>query len=299
MKLLLPVLVIAVSFFAGSSAYGQYSGVQIESETVVYTASSAQNGTSFEAKISSNSSLVVHTVLIETNSSAAHSVIVAEWKVYGQSGDPFTYNSAEDLPSENGRVRTVAGIGTLPLGSPEGGGIGTRFEMSGLQEGDEVRITFVYMANTGSTVSSEIETGAALPFYITENSQALAGNGSRLEINDSFVNPELHCEICTAVQSLGPAEATYVANATDLADATTFSFWVMGADGGESVTFNVAGKEQDGAIIYANSTTLTLGSDWRMYEIDLADADLADITHLLNFETSGEQVFYVKGAAYS
>lgn len=306
MKLVLIILAVAASIFAMShSAHGQTDGSIIWSETVIYTFSnSTQLGeASFEAKISSNSSLVVQTVLVETNSSAMPSVSIIERRVYGPSGESFSYNSpAATLPTgSDGEVRAVAGVDVLPLGAPEGGGLGLILEASGLQQGDQLRVTFVYIANAGSAVSAELAPATQFPLFVVENSQVeITGNASSLKISDSFVNPEIHCEICTAVERVdtGQASVAYTANATDLTDATTFVFWVMGASGGESVTFNVAGKGGN-ATAYANSTSVALGSEWKMYEIDLAGADLTNITHLFGFEVSGGQAFYVKGAAYN
>jgi hypothetical protein len=291
----LPVLAIGIIVLTGSqNAYGQFAGLQIESKTVVYTAGSAGNSTLFETKISGNSSFVVLTVLIETNSSIG-SIDIAEWKVYDQLGNPFAYDIREDLPSESA---AIAGANILPLGAPEGGGIGTVFDTKGLQGNDQVKVTFIYIVNAGGDVSATVLTGTRLPLHVTENSQIMADN-TGIVVSDSFVNPELHCELCTAVQSLDPGKATYPVNATDLTGATEFVFWAMGAEGGESVTFNVAGREQDGGVSYINSTAVTLGSDWRMYRVDLGDADLRGITQLFGFETVGEQAFYVKGAAYN
>jgi hypothetical protein len=39
-------------------------------------------------------------------------------------------------------------------------------------------------------------------------------------------------------------------------------------------------------------------TDWKRYEINLADADLHDITHLFGFLVNNGQVFYVKEAVY-
>ncbi len=303
MKLVLLVLAVGASIFAVSqSAHGQSAGAQIGSDTAIYTFSnSTQLDEIFEAKISSNSSVVVQTILVESNSSATPSVSIIEWRVYGSSGESFSYNSPAATLStgSDGEVRAVAGRDVLPLGAPEGGGLGLILEVSGLQQEDQLRVTFVYMANAGSAVSAELAPATQFPLFVVENSQVeITGNASSLKISDSFVNPEIHCEICTAVERVdtGQASVAYTANATDLTDATTFVFWAMG--GSESVTFNVAGKGSN-ATAYANSTNVTLGSEWRMYEIDLADADLTNITHLFGFEVSGGQVFYVKGAAYN
>jgi hypothetical protein len=297
-------LAVMISIFSVSpGAHGQTAGSVIGSETIVYTSSNATqlNGTSFEAKISSSSSFVVSTVLVQTNSSAAPSIAVDEWRVYDSSGgEPFVYKSpGNPLPAgSDNEVRAVAGPEVLPLGVPEGGSLGLVLEASGLGQGDQVVITFVYTANVGSTTSAEIPSAAQLPFYVTENSRA-ESNATSLVIDDSFVNPEIHCEICTAVDAAGQAEGAYTSNATDLTGATKFAFWAMGESGGENVTFNVAGKEgQNDTVNYANTTSITLDSEWKRYEVDLDVADLKGVTHLFGFEVDGGQTFYVKGAAY-
>jgi hypothetical protein len=306
MKLVLPMLALAVEiavFSVSPGADGQTAGSVIGSETAVYTSNNATqlNGTSFEARISSNSSFVVSTVMVQTNSSTAPTVAVDEWRVYDSSGgEPFVYKSpGNPLPAgSDNEVRAIAGPEVLPLGVPEGGSLGVVLKASGLWQGDQVVITFVYTANVGSTTSTEIPSAAQLPFYVTENAQATS-NASGLEIDNSFVNPEIHCEICTAVDAAGQAEAAYSANATDLAGATKFAFWAMGESGGETLTFNVAGREaRDGAVDYANTTSITLETEWKRYEVDLAGADLKGITYLFGFEIDGGQTFYVKGAAY-
>lgn len=306
MKLVLVILAVAASVFAVSQeAQGQLVGTEIESETATFTfGNSTQLDDTLEAKISSNSSLVVQTVLIETNSSAMPSISVIEWKAYGPSGEVFSDASSSALlqTGSEGEVSAIAGLDVLPLGTPEGGSIGLMLDVSGLRQGDQLRVTFVYLTNAWSAVSAEIAQTTGFPFYVTEKSRAeITSNASSLRIEDSFVNPEIHCEICTAVEVVDAADQASVAypvNATDLTGASTFVFWAMGASGGESVTFKVAGKGQDNATAYANTTSVTLGSEWKMYEIDLAGADLTNITNLFGFEVNSGQAFYVKGAAY-
>jgi hypothetical protein len=180
---------------------------------------------------------------------------------------------------------------------PEDGSLGVMVEASGFEQGDQITITFVYMANAGSVASAEILSVAQLPFYVAENSQP-ESDSTGLEISDSFVDPEIHCEICTAVNAIEESEVAYIANATDLSSATKFAFWAMGENGGEDVTFEVAGKDSDDEVTYANTTSVTLNSEWKRYEADLAGADLQGITHLFAFEMDDEETFYVKGAAY-
>jgi hypothetical protein len=310
MKTALPLLALAIvisAFAIFPRAQGQAAGSVVGSETVVYTFSNTTqlNETSFEAKISSNSPFIVSTVLVGTNSSAVPFVSAREWRVYDSSGgEPFVYNSPDgSLPvGSDDEVRAVAGTDALPLGVPEGGELGVKFETSGMEQGDKVTVTFVYTANAGSVATAETSAAerypaAPLPLYVTENSRP-ESNSTGLRISDSFVNPEIHCEICTVVDAGEQAEAAYTANATDLSGATKFAFWAMGESGGENVTFKVAGKGQDNEVSFANTTSVALGSEWKRYEVDLAGADLQGITHLFGFETDGEQTFYVKGAVF-
>jgi len=304
MKPAMPILSLAVAMFVFAmlpNAQGQNTHSIVGSETVVYTFddSSSINGTSFEARITSDSPLIVSTVLIGTNSGSTPSVSASEWKVYDSSGEPFVYNGSDgSLPvGSDNEIRSIAGQDVLPLGAPAGGSLGIAIIAGSFQQGDTITITFVYVTNAGSTVSPEIKPAIQLPFYVAENSQPKS-NFTSLEISDSFVNPEIHCEICTSVNAAGESAAAYVSNATDLTGATKFSFWAMGESGGEDVTFKVAGKSQDGAVVYANTTNVALDNEWRRYEVELAGVDLNGITHLFAFDAGGEETFYVKGAAY-
>lgn len=62
--------------------------------------------------------------------------------------------------------------------------------------------------------------------------------------------------------------------------------------------YKVEAKDQDNAIAYSNTTSVTLHGNWKRYEIDLAGADLQGITHLFGFEVNTGQAFYIKGPAY-
>jgi hypothetical protein len=126
-------------------------------------------------------------------------------------------------------------------------------------------ITFVYMANAGSAVSAEFLSAIHMPFYVAENSQA-ESNATGLVIRDSFVNPEISCKICTAVElldSVEQASVAYTANATNLTGATKFAFLAMDECGDENVMFKVAAKAQDNAIAYSNTTSVTLHGNWK------------------------------------
>jgi hypothetical protein len=51
-------------------------------------------------------------------------------------------------------------------------------------------------------------------------------------------------------------------------------------------------------IVYANTTSVTLDREWKRFQLDLAGADLHEITCPIGFEDNSGQVFYVKGAVY-
>lgn len=301
MKLALLFFVLAVAAFAiPSNAHGQSIGSMFGSETAVHTFGNGNqlNGTLLEARISSNSSFVVSTVLIETNSSMIPAVTIREWRVDDSSGGlPFAYLDPVVLPMGNDdEVRTMAGREVLPIGVPEGGSFEIMLETSGLQTGDQIKVTFVYLTNLGSSMSAEILSAALLPLYVAERSTSV--NAMGLEIDDSFVDPEIHCELCTQVQRTdaeGEAEAMYIVDGTDLTGATKFVLWAAGRDGGEDVTFKVAGSD---SATYFNITSVILGNDWTRYEVDLAGTDLTNITHLLGIEMNSGHEFYIKGAAY-
>jgi hypothetical protein len=64
----------------------------------------------------------------------------------------------------------IADLDILPLGMPKGGSLGVALEAPGLQDADQVQVTFVFMANAGSRISADIARAAQLPFYVEENS---------------------------------------------------------------------------------------------------------------------------------
>lgn len=308
-RLFLPLLAAAVAagIFQGADAQ-TLPGPAIGSRTVVFTAGDTLgNSSSFEARISANSSFIVPTVLVEANSSGSSPIIdISEWRIYDSSGTQFSLTDVDGpLAASENQVRSIAGSDVLPLGVPQDGSLGIVFEVPGMSKGDQVKVTFVYTANAGSSATSRIVPAALeLPFAVEGFELQTMGQG--LTVADSFVDPENHCEICTIVrytpEQSGNASAAYITGETDLTGAQELVFWARGDNGNETATFNAAGKAGDnGTIVWANATSLKLGTDWKRYEIGLEGADLADVTHLFGFEVRGDslQTFYVKGASYN
>jgi hypothetical protein len=167
---------------------------------------------------------------------------------------------------------------------------------------------------------------ATLPLNVDEKfkSKEMAGDSSTLKVIDEFIDPEHHCEFCTRVEyipgSQGLAGFAYEAKSgLDFSGAKKVRLWVMGQDGGEKIKFDIAGKDPDTVqdktagkfvngifknVKFALSTQeLQLDKDWKKYEVDLAGADLKDVTHPFGVEiskgsTAKKQVIYIKGITY-
>lgn len=308
-KLFLPLLAaaLAAGVFQGAGAQTA-SGPVIGSKTVVFSAGDTLgNSTSFEAMLSANSSFVISTVLVEASSNGSSPFVdIGEWRIYDSSGEPFTLADVDGpLAAKDGQVKSIAGSDVLPLGVPEGGSLGIVFEALGMSQGDHVRVTFVYTANAGSAATAKIApTEQQLPLLI--ESFELQTSGPGLTVSNSFVDPEMHCEICTIVKyapsEAGNASAAYVAEGIDLSGAQELVFWARGEAGNQTATFKAAGRAgENGTTLWANTTSIELGQEWQRHRIGLAGADLTNITQLLGFEVSGErpQTFYLKGMTYN
>jgi PKD repeat protein len=185
-----------------------------------------------------------------------------------------------------------------------------------------------------------------LPVNIIDRftSKQLAGDAERgsrfMKIEEEFIDPEQHCEFCTRVEYTpgrqGLAGFAYESpRGVDLSGAKRMLFWAMGEEGGEKITFKVAGKPLDGlqdtadrpqdradrpqdrvgnvtsrldSIFGSERFALTtqqisLEDDWKKYEVDVTGTDLRGITLPFGFELSKgagsqKQVFYMKGLTY-
>ncbi len=157
-------------------------------------------------------------------------------------------------------------------------------------------------------------------FRLVEKTGEARDNPSRIKIDSEFVDPDEHCEFCYRIEiepgSTGKVGAMLKANKLyNLDAANRVTLFARGESGGEDVQFNAAGKYVDGRVgaktvkqmKYAfTSENMKLNKGWLKYEIDLANADLGDITHGFGFEvgksnlkTSGKPiVIYLKGITF-
>jgi hypothetical protein len=328
---LLLVFAVTTPAILQTRAYGQTPtftpSLWIGSGTVVFTANSSQPGFQtimlshsnetrgaffFEARISVNdSAFMVPTVFVETNKTSDRiepSVNISRWLVYPDAGSEPYVDDRAGSSGKGGQARSFTSSDPLPLGVPKGGSLGAVFGTSGLNDGDQVKVTFVYMTSAGNMASAEaipaVKAGRT-PFDVIENSAIEKDNASSgaLKIDDAFSDPESSCEFCTRVvyhpNASAQAAAAYVIkeDKVHMMDASKLTFWARGEKGGEKAALDAAGKHGPGGISYANSTEVTLSKEWKRYEIDLPRPDLTGITHLFGFEASGskQQTFYFKG----
>ncbi|MCI0563493.1 MAG: hypothetical protein MN733_33880 [Nitrososphaera sp.] len=313
-------------------ALGQSSqALNIGSQTSVFTLTGSEGGATdgsspqgndtgplepvlAEAIVGSNdSAFVVPAILVEldADSSSSAAVSVQELRVYSPTDErPFAFLDDQFGASYagNDRSRIFVTPELVELAAPPGGAVGIVLGIEGGSRGDQVKVTFIYLANEGSDLESEILPISTFPFEVIGNFESLertgdASNASYVSIDNSFVDPEIHCEICTRVEHepgpLGHAGVTYVTNGTDLDAAKGITFWAMG-DG--EVIFNVAGIRNPGndTVSYAESLEVVLGEEWKKFDVDLSGHDLNRVTHLFGFNMTGseQQIFYIKGITY-
>jgi PKD repeat protein len=193
----------------------------------------------------------------------------------------------------------------------------------------------VFSLSNTAHVSHEVPEAkaAVLPLDVIDHLKAkkLAGDaeaGSNfLKVDEEFVDPENHCEFCTRVEYVpgpqGLAGFAYEsASGLDLTGAKKVRFWVMGEDGDEKIKFKVAGKSldnlQERADRLASKLTkgifkserfamtteeVSLGKDWKKFEVDVTGLNLQGITHPFGFELAKgngdeKQVVYIKGVVF-
>lgn len=293
-------------------------GATIESKTAAFDVDGSplglQNGSAFfEARISANdSALMVSSVIVEASSGSTHNITGVS--VYpSKDSEPIAYSGPIDLQwQSSNQGAAMASAGPFPVSIPEGGVLGVRFGTSGLGGGDQVRVTFVYLAepeNAAATATVPVAMVELNPLEITTISAIARSPG--FAVDEAFSDPEAHCELCAKIvynpEWQGTGEAAYVTEEMHLQGVSEVQFWARGEQGGETWTFKAAGKRgPDGAVAYANTTQATLGQEWEMYEIAIPSpsppnaADLTSVTHLFAFEPSagGNQTIYLKGIAY-
>ena len=161
-------------------------------------------------------------------------------------------------------------------------------------------------------------------FTLRERSGDALGGSNYLRIDEGFVDDDNHCEFCIALEyKPGPQGKALVAftNArpVDLGGAKIVTFAAKGIEGGEILNIYVAGSkakeslgdkaprgEHEGlkGVKFSNSATITLGKSWQVYELDLQDADLSEVTHGFAFEVlkgkgNERQVVYLDSIIFS
>jgi hypothetical protein len=268
-----------------------------------------QNGSSFfEARISSNdSALMVSAVIVETDGGEAGHNVTGVSVYSSQDGEPIAYSGSIDSQWSSGdKSASLVNAAPFPVSVPAGGIVGVTLGVSGLRDGDQVRVTFVYLAKPESATTTGTIPVARVdlnPLDITAVSTIAADPG--IMVDGMFSDPETHCELCAKVvyNAEGSGEAAYVVKGMHLEGVSGVQFWARGEQGGEAWTFKAAGKRgPDGPVAYANATEIALGQEWTMHEIAIPanSTDLSSVTHLLAFEPSsgGIQTIYLKGMTY-
>jgi hypothetical protein len=249
-------------------------------------------------------------VFFETNKTSADntepSVMINSWLVYtDKNSEPLVYDHAGSS-DKGSHAKSFTSSDPLPIGVPKGGTLGVVFETSGLNDGDQIKVTFVYMTGAGSVAGAQVipvVKAKQYPFDVIENSAVENISKGTFNINKAFSDPESSCEFCTRIEyrpnASAQATAAYVFKEhAHLMDASKLAFWARGGEGGERLVIDAAGKQSSvGTVSYANSTELTLGKEWNRYEINLPLSDLAGVTHLFGFGASGskQQILYFKG----
>lgn len=132
-------------------------------------------------------------------------------------------------------------------------------------------------------------------------------NQGYFHIDESVVDTEHSCEFCTYITytpgPTGIAEVTYSDVVPhDFSGSKKMTLMIMGINGGEHVSFDVAGKHAEGSndIHFATKTSpVTLSKAWKKVEIDLTGVNLTGITDPIKIHltkpTQKESVsFYIK-----
>lgn len=323
MRKLVPFAILASLVVAAPAAvFGQSApGMTIGSKAVVLNVDGSlpelQNGSSFfEARISANdSALMISAIIVETNKTGEDGEpmvnVTGASAYFPPNSEPIAYSGHIDSQwfSSDGQSSFLVNSEPLPISIPEGGIFGITLGTSGLENGDQVKVTFVYLVKPESTIAVSTIPVAKIglsPLDIATVSRIAGSSG--ISVDDAFSDPETHCELCTMIDynPEGPGEAAYVSEMMHLEGVREVQFWARGEQGNETGTFKAAGKRgPDGAVAYANAMQITLSQEWGRYEIDipthLSDtADLSSITHLFAFETASNsnQTIYLKGIAY-
>lgn len=281
-----------------------FADVQILDVTGTFLVNRTQNIVEFKL-VSNQSAISVLSLMMALNDSGDTSFTVREVSAYDRLGNAYAMDLGQSISLSN-RTTLLLDNRFLPPALPAGGSIGIILDIPNATRDVGIDVAFVYGAGSKQGVTIELVPHAPSPYEIVPNHLSLEVAGlsesSELLVDNSFIDPEIHCETCTRVDYRPDAsdlvEAAYVTNATDLGLAEKMNFWVMGE--GEAV-FNVAGKRLNQTISYEQQISVALDSEWRQIEVDLAGSKLSDITHLFGFSLDGveDQTFYLKGMTFS
>jgi hypothetical protein len=280
-----------------------FADFQILDVTETFLVNRTQNIVEFKL-VSNQSAISVLSLMIALNDSEDTSFAVREIRAYDHLGNAYAMDLGQSISLSN-RTSLILDNRSLPPALPAGGSIGIILDISNATRDVGIDVAFVYGAGSKG-VTIVLVPHAPSPYEIVPNHLSLEVAGlsesSELLVDNSFINPEIHCEACTRVDyrpdASNSVEAAYVANVTDLGLAEKMNFWVMGD--GEAV-FNVAGKRLNQTISYEQKISVALDREWRQIEVDLAGSNLSDITHLFGFSLDGveDQTFYLKGMTFS
>ena len=306
---MLTVLAIGPLYFAIAPlqvpTHFAYADLEILTAETSVPLNETQNA--IEVKIrSADSNFAPLTVMLRINDESENSHLsVRELKAYDGQSNPY-FISADAQPQQVNSSAAILDSEILPSGLPYGGGLGILADTWN-SDNAQLDVTVVFVAELNSSISIEIASPSVLPFDVIQHhyDMDITGNSSSQEItiDDSFVDPEIHCETCTKVESRpdgeSAIEAAYVTNATDLSLASKLTWWAMG-DG--EVTFRVAGSSgTNDSISYAKEVAAMLDDEWRQVEVDLNGTDLQNVTHPFGFSLTepGDRTMYLKGMIFN
>lgn len=153
------------------------------------------------------------------------------------------------------------------------------------------------------------------------------GGSIYVQVDEGFVDDDSHCEFCIAIEyKPGPQGKALIAftrlDPIDIGDAKKLSFAARGEEGGESLNIYVAGANEKSSpgkkeaglsslehngvkgIKFSATDTITLGKSWQVYQLDLPDTGLSEVTHGFAFEVlkgkgNERQVIYLDSIIFS
>jgi hypothetical protein len=229
---------------------------------------------------------------------------IQELKAYDSQSHTYFISPDRQFPQANGST-VIVDSEFLPSGLPAGGGLGMLIE---IWNGDNARldVTMIFVAESNASTSIEVGHPPELPFDVIQNhhTKDITGNSTSQEINvdDTFVDPEIHCETCTKIEyrpnGSSTVQVAYVTNVTDLGLATRLTWWAMG-DG--EVTFLIVGKQaMNDTISYAKEVAVVLNDEWQQFEIELDGIQLHNVTQPFGFSIAGTEgrALYLKGVTF-